>query len=135
MGDTDGSENARAEERVAAETIVESVLGLGDVGVASGEVRELLEGEGGDGAFVALANPLEREEVAVGIERVRGRESIEPTFCETPEESMSFQMEGGAFPVSVRPSFRPPGDVQTSSIIVRDSMKLVELSERDNGFL
>ncbi len=101
--DTDGSENARAEERVTAETIVESVLGPGDVGVDPGEIRKLLEGEGGDGAFVALANPLEREVVAVGIKRVRRRESIESTFRETPEESISFQIEGGAFPISVRP--------------------------------
>ncbi len=71
MGDTDGSENARAKERVAAETIVASVLGPGDVGVDPGEVRELLECEGGDGTFVAFANPLEREVVAVGVEGVQ----------------------------------------------------------------
>ncbi len=114
LSDTDGCENVRAKERVAAETIVENVLGPGTVGVYPGEVRELLEGEGGDGTFVTFANPLEREVVAVGVEGVWRREGIAPTFSETPEETVGFKIEGSAFPVSVRPSFRPPGDVQTS---------------------
>ncbi len=56
--DASGSENAGVEQGIATEAIVESILGSGDVGVDPRRIGELFEGEGRDGAFVALANPL-----------------------------------------------------------------------------
>ncbi len=69
-GDASGSEDAGAEQGVSAEAIVESVLGSRDVGVNPRKIGELFKCEGGDGAFVALADPLERQVITVGVERV-----------------------------------------------------------------
>jgi hypothetical protein len=71
LGDTDRGEDAGAEKGVAAEAIVERVLGSGDVRMNPGDVRELFEGEGGDGTFVTFADPFKGEVVAVGVWGVR----------------------------------------------------------------
>jgi hypothetical protein len=70
LGDASGSEDAGAEQGVSAEAIVENVLGSGDIGVNPRKIGELFECEGGDGAFVALADPLERQMITVSVERV-----------------------------------------------------------------
>ena len=67
LRDANGGQNAGAEKGVAAESVVERVLGTGDVGVYPGEVRQLFKGEGGDWAFVAFAYPLKGEVIAIGI--------------------------------------------------------------------
>jgi hypothetical protein len=58
LGDTDRGEDAGTEKGVSAEAIVERVLWSGDVRMNPGDVRELFEGEGGDGTFVTLADPF-----------------------------------------------------------------------------
>ncbi len=50
-----------------AEAIIERVLGARDVGVDPGKIRQLFEREGRDGAFIAFADSLEGEVVAVGV--------------------------------------------------------------------
>jgi hypothetical protein len=100
------------------------------------EVRELLESEGRNRTFVAFANPLEREVVTASIEGVWRREGVKLTFSETPEKSVSLEIERSAFPVSFRPSLRPPSDVQTGVISsVLDGVGAVGLSEVKDRFL
>ena len=67
LRDADGSEDPGAEQGVAAEAIVEGVEGPGDVGVDPRHVRELLESEDRDGAFVTFTDPLERQVITVGV--------------------------------------------------------------------
>ncbi len=43
-------------------------------------------------------------------------------------------VKGGAFSVCVRPSFREPGNVETSVSGVRDGVKGVGIGETDGGF-
>ncbi len=73
LGDADWGEDTGSEKGIAAEAIVERVLGARDIGVNPGDVRQLFESESRDGPFVAFTNPLERKMVTVGIEWVRGR--------------------------------------------------------------
>ena len=72
LSDTDWSEDSRAKQRVATESVVENILGSGNVSVHPGQIRQLFKSEGGDGAFVTFSDPFEREVVAVGIQWVWG---------------------------------------------------------------
>ena len=67
IGEANRGEDTGAEKGVAAESVVERVLGTGDGGVYPGEVRQLFKGEGGDWAFVAFAYPLKGEVIAIGL--------------------------------------------------------------------
>ena len=135
MGDANRGEDTRSEERVATETVVENVLRTRDVGMNPGDVRQLFQGKGGDGTFVTLADPLEGKVVAIGIEGVWGRESVETGLGEAPQERVRFEVEGGTLTVSVRPSFRPPGDMETAVFIVRDGVGLMRASKKDDSLV
>ena len=50
---------------------VEGIERPRDVGVDPRHIRELFKGEGRDGAFVAFTDPLERQVITVGVQRVR----------------------------------------------------------------
>ncbi len=82
MGDANRGEDTRSEERVATKAVVENVLRAGDVRVYPGNVRQLFQREGRDGAFVTFADPFEGKVVAIGVEGVRARESVEPGLGE-----------------------------------------------------
>jgi hypothetical protein len=94
----------------------------------------LFEREGGDGTFVALADPLEGEVVAVGVERVWGGESVETRLGEAPEKSVSFEIERGAFAIGLRPAFRPPDDVKAAGVVVGDGVGAVIGGELNSCF-
>jgi hypothetical protein len=111
LSDTDWSEDSRAKQRVATESVVENILGSGNVSVHPGQIRQLFESKGGDGAFVTFSDPFEREVVAVGIQWVWRREGVKARLGETPEECVSFEVKRSAFPISVRPALRPPNNV------------------------
>ncbi len=70
LGDANRGEYAGSKEGVATEAVVKNVLRAGDVGVYPRNVGQLFQLEGGDGAFVTLADPFEGQVVAVGIEGV-----------------------------------------------------------------
>jgi hypothetical protein len=133
LSDADWSKDTRSEERIAAEAVVENVLRAGDVGMDPGDVRQLFQGKGGDGTFVALADPFEGKVVAIGIEGVWGRESVETGLGEAPQECVRFEVEGGTLTVSVRPSFRPPCDVETAGVVVGDGVGETGWCELDGG--
>jgi hypothetical protein len=134
LSDTDGSEDARAEEGVATETVVQSVLGARDIRVDPSHIRQLFEGESTHRTLVTFPHPFQRQMVAGGIKRIRRREGIEAALGESPQESVGFQVKRGAFTISLRPSFGLPSDVKTALFIVRDGVGLVGAGEKNNGF-
>ena len=72
--------------------------------------------------------------VARRIQWERRREGPKAAFGKAPEENVSLQVKGGAFAVGVRPSFRKPGNVETSVAVVRDGVEGVSIGETDGGF-
>ena len=55
---TNGCQNARAEERIAAESVEKRVFGAGDVGVDPLDVGQLLNRIFTDRTFFTFANPF-----------------------------------------------------------------------------
>jgi hypothetical protein len=93
----------------------------------------LLESRSGDEAFVALAHPFEGKVIAIGVQWVRRRESVETGFCETPQIRVSFEVEGGVFVVSVRPSLGPPSNAETAGIVVGNDVGEAGVRELHGG--
>ena len=92
--DADGSENARAEERVATETVVERVFGAWDVRVDPGHVGQLLESKSTDGTLVTFPHPFQGQVIAGRVEREWRGKGIKTAFGKSPQESVGFQVKG-----------------------------------------
>jgi hypothetical protein len=96
-------EDAGSEEGVAAEGVEQGVVWARDVRVDPLDIGELLNSEFADRSFVAFANPFQRQVIAGCIQREWGGQGPEATFGKAPKEGVRLKVEGGAFPVSLRP--------------------------------
>ena len=135
LGNANWGEDAGTKEGVAAKTVVESIFRAGDVRMNPGHVGELFESESTHGPFITFPHPFQRQMVARGVKRIGGRESVETAFGEAPQEGIGFQVEGGAFAISLRPGFRPPDNVKTAVFVVSDGVWLVRAGKENDGFL
>ncbi len=81
----------------------------------------------------SLSNPFQRQVIAGGVERERGRQSPEAAFGEAPQESVCLQVKWGTLAISIAPNFREPGDVMLGVGVVRDRVEGIGGGETDRG--
>ena len=97
------------------------------------QIGELFDGKFTDRSLFAFAHPFQGQVIAESVQRKGRRQGPEAALGEAPQQSVGFQVKGGAFPVSLAPYFRKPCNVVTRVYGVWDGVKGVGLSEADNG--